>query len=263
MRISTCGISNRQLQQKISSLRKNLSLHLNRPTLQEEEMYYSVSLTGSSLKRHLDERHEELKGRRGWLTPTRRSLSWLIYLSDDNWDSDRQGGQLRTFPQSRSVATSASINGFEIIPSSVGANAGDLQVAWLIVPSNKDENDESESILPVYLDCCCPRIGDVALYLADATGGVDKRLYVSRDFPLHNPRDGERDEDWERHLFPFARYRKEPSQSLLKIEEPALWAQDCDPAGSKRVDIAPTPGTLVIFDSVWKSVLLKTFDSFF
>ena len=37
----------------------------------------------------MDERHEELKGARGWTTRNRRSVSWLLYLSDDGWDDEK------------------------------------------------------------------------------------------------------------------------------------------------------------------------------
>jgi hypothetical protein len=53
--------------------------------LELAEMYYSISPKGSHLPRHQDERHEETKGNKGWINDTRRSISWLIYLNDDDW----------------------------------------------------------------------------------------------------------------------------------------------------------------------------------
>ena len=55
--------------------------------LELAEMYYSISPKGSHLPRHQDERHEETKGIKGWISDTRRSISWLIYLNDDDWSS--------------------------------------------------------------------------------------------------------------------------------------------------------------------------------
>ena len=239
-----------ELQKKISCIQKDLSILLNRPTLQEEEMYYSVSLPGSSLKLHLDERHEELKGRRGWQTKTRRSLSWLVYLTDEDWDSERQGGQLRSFPQSRAIVDTTSLNERDVTLQSIGAHDGNLQVAWLVISNSLDQ---SECVQPVFMDCWRPDSRYVSLYLAGANPlsgekGSD-RLYITRDFFLTNPLTGEREDDWEKHLLPFAQSTT-GSNSLLKIEEPALWARGNYPAGSTAVDISPSRGTLVVFDSV-------------
>ena len=56
----------------------------------------------------------------GWLPPTRRSVTWLVYLNDD-WDAAAEGGKLRTFP--RETPSDAP----------VGADAGNLQVGLAIV----------------------------------------------------------------------------------------------------------------------------------
>ena len=72
----------------------------------------------ASLKRHIDERHEEVKGREGWRLPTRRSVTWLVYLND-GW-ADADGGALRCYERSRGLAAAA-----------VGARGGDVQVGWL------------------------------------------------------------------------------------------------------------------------------------
>ena len=49
-------------------------------------MTYNWYEPGAKLGRHLDEHHEETKGAQGWLPPTRRSVTWLVYLNDD-WDA--------------------------------------------------------------------------------------------------------------------------------------------------------------------------------
>jgi len=232
------------LHRKLSAVRTSLSRLLDRPTLREEEMYYSVSLPGASLKRHLDERHEELKGRRGWLSPSRRSVSWLLFLSDEEagkrWDCERQGGQLRSYPPSRPVALSEVVVGGERLQLRpvVGAHEGDLQVLWL---SPEAPRPSEEVVLPVFLDSSRPD-GTVALYLA--TASPSGRRYISEDFPLVDPsfRPGVR---WERHLKePFLRC------GLHLLEEPALWAKGGLPQGSVPQDTAPCCGSLVLFDSV-------------
>jgi len=94
---------------------------LERFKLQLAEMYYSVSPKGSMLPRHQDERHEETKGRKGWIYETRRSISWIIYLNDD-WGPDKEsgnGGELRAF--CRKCCSDAYC----------GSNDGDIQVGWL------------------------------------------------------------------------------------------------------------------------------------
>ena len=70
-----------ELQLLIDQLRLELSTELQRPGLVCAEQYYSVSGAGASLPLHMDERHEEAKGARGWAGTYRRSLSWLVYLS--------------------------------------------------------------------------------------------------------------------------------------------------------------------------------------
>ena len=53
---------------------------------------------GASLRRHGDEFHEETKGPAAAL-PTRRSLTWLLYLNRD-WRAD-EGGALRAYERAR------------------------------------------------------------------------------------------------------------------------------------------------------------------
>ena len=50
---------------------------------------------------HLDSRHEAFAWRYYGQEKTRRSLAWLLYLSDDGWDEpggSGSGGALRTYP---------------------------------------------------------------------------------------------------------------------------------------------------------------------
>jgi len=80
------------------------------------EQYYSIHRGGAFLPRHMDEKHEELKGDRGWATSHRRSLSWLVYLSSD----DVVGGAFRGY--FRDLAEGS---------HGVGIHDGNIQVGWL------------------------------------------------------------------------------------------------------------------------------------
>jgi hypothetical protein len=48
---------------------------------------YSIYQPGASLARHVDEHHEEAKGSGGWALPSRRSVSWLVYLNALDWSA--------------------------------------------------------------------------------------------------------------------------------------------------------------------------------
>ena len=130
---------------KMARVRAQLAENLRRPRLDNghsvldygfgsTEISYTRFGPGAFLKRHIDEHHEELKGKDGWVKPTRRSVTWLIYLND-NWDTEKHGGQLRVFER-------------KIMPSTrVGAKTnGDLQIGWL----RASEIDPVER--PVFLD---------------------------------------------------------------------------------------------------------------
>ena len=85
--------------EQMRDLRVGLARGLRRPTLAPEgvrkhEMTYNWYEPGAKLGRHLDEHHEETKGAQGWLPPTRRSVTWLVYLNDD-WDA---AAEVRPYP---------------------------------------------------------------------------------------------------------------------------------------------------------------------
>ena len=154
---------------RMDQLRKELAVGLDRPTLykieehdvvmndgdgigndiatrqrQRHEITYNWYEPGAKLGRHLDEHHEEMKGTKGWVLPTRRSVTWLVYLND-HWEEE-EGGALRCFPRSEAEMQS---NG-EV--AQVGAHDGNLQVGWV--------NGGAD---PVFLDCFRPS-GMAALY---------------------------------------------------------------------------------------------------
>jgi Rps23 Pro-64 3,4-dihydroxylase Tpa1-like proline 4-hydroxylase len=137
----------KQMANLLSTVRTDLATNLNRPNLLNgasvnnygvgsTEISYTRFGTGAYLARHVDEHHEELKGVAGWSQPTRRSLSWLLYLNDNDWNPDKNGGYLRCY-QRRAIQCA----------SPVGARPnGDLQIGWLR-PSVLDPIER-----PVFLD---------------------------------------------------------------------------------------------------------------
>ena len=93
---------------------------------------------GASLRRHGDEFHEETKGPKGWLLPTRRSLTWLLYLNKE-WRAE-EGGALRAYERARPC------------DHAVGAtDDGDVQVGWVgedrEVPVFFGEDEHGERVL--------------------------------------------------------------------------------------------------------------------
>ena len=148
---------------RMSQLRNELAASLLRPTLADEgvrkhEMTYNWYEPGAALGRHLDEHHEETKGVKGWRMPTRRSVTWLVYLNEA-WQP-REGGALRTFPRASPSA------------AAVGADAqGNLQVGWL------------DQTAPVFLDSWR---ADGQSALVSAAGKVLSAL-VSPPTPLAHP----------------------------------------------------------------------------
>lgn len=226
----------------IKQLRFDLSLLLDRPTLADDtlahEVYLSISSAGARLPRHLDERHEEIKGRLGWLSSSRRSLSWLIYLTDEGWSSSN-GGQLKTFPQQGRVR------------GITACNDGDLQVGWLRYKKGSD------IVSPVFLDCNVPSAGNISsndavldersciLY----TVGDDKsKSYVSIPFSMVNSSTGEKIDDT--MLSSYILSDIAVTYDFYKIEETMRWANGQIPSHSTAVDLLPVSGSLVIFDSV-------------
>lgn len=238
----------------MAKLRHELAVQLDRPTLSAEgsrkhEMTYNYYEPGASLGRHLDEHHEETKGNKGWLLPTRRSVTWLVYLNDD-WRPE-EGGSLHTFPRPTLATDSA-----------VGAHEGDLQVGWI------------DGVQPVFLDVW-RESGQTALYTAvvdDSNNNnkqLSKRIYISAvDFDV--PR---QPIEFERFLSPPYRKggrfeqistarldprfvvdtnTKDPNNDGNNVvaTSPATKQQHQQQQEAHHLDIFPIGGTLVLFDSV-------------
>lgn len=223
---------------KIQALRSEVALLLDRPTMKdssyEHECYHSRSAVGASLNRHLDEFHEETKGPRGWVLPSRRSVSWLIYLSDE----DIEGGELRSFVQKQ----------FTSIPGEVevGSNQGNLQVGWL------DVEDET---FPVYLDSWFkpqnlpPESVEQFCILYTIVDG--NQVYITR--PWVNMMDQSFSSLLKRQkeTNDLGLFVNENIQAGFKlIEDRSAWENGLDPEGSAIEDYIPKRGSLVMFDSV-------------
>ena len=233
----------KQLTKTVASVRNELGVALDRPGMASlpDGMYnHEISYTrfgpGAYLKRHVDEHHEEMKGVRGYLSPTRRSLSWLVYLNESDWDASKDGGCLRTYPRlAENVAK-------------VGARNGDLQIGWL-APTHQDPVER-----PVLLDAQRQgEAGNCALYYMND----DRAIYLTKNFQadpflflstgdwvvqhvlISNPLFGER-----------FHYLEPPKSQLTSFMEANLKANTGTTVGEGVLDVPPTGGTLVVFDSV-------------
>lgn len=201
------------------------------------EISYTRFGPGASLRRHVDEHHEALKGPRGWdpARPTRRSVSWLVYLNNGEWDPAVNGGALRTFPRRLPPA------------SPVGADRGELQVGWLRAsPADPVER-------PVFLDSSGARggSGECALFTVEGRGGGE-RVVLSRAF-------GANPILYQSSSFLVDRLVIDSPRAAGRfqfVEAPrsaaAEWLAGVNgaDAGEAVLDVPPNGGTLVLFDSV-------------
>lgn len=238
---------------KLQQLQLELSAMLNRPTMSNadlnHECYFSLSNVGSFLPRHMDERHEELKGAQGWLLPSRRSLSWLIYLSEPaDWDIEENGGALRTFPQENVADWGTGCS---------STHEGNLQVGWF----QADHNQQSH---PVFLDSFHVPPGGQELYcilyylqregrkeyltrpwLTEALQGMPVPEFV-RACAEQDAAGSNNNDNNNLLLFTSSQY----ARRFYLIEDRQAWNDGQLPAGSTVEDVAPVRGRLVVFDSV-------------
>lgn len=221
----------KSIEPQIIALRHTLASELSRESLADNalphEMYYSLSPSGCLLPRHMDERHEELKGRKGWLGSSRRSLSWLLYLSDYAWDYRSDGGQLRAFPIAAESAGKTLRNAHV-----GGSHLGNLQIAWL---------QGAAHVRPVYM--CM--VGDTTsrLYVLGEEG---QQEWITRPFDIRDSTTGRRNDS----IFTASLFPTYSQCRLDLLEEVNQWARGEMPAGSEILDVNPKGGRLVIFDSV-------------
>jgi len=236
----------------MSSVRQELAINLNRPELAASnsaavnkygagstEISYTRFGPGAFLKRHVDEHHEELKSRNGWLQPTRRSISWLIYLNEPEWDASRDGGRLRCFERKRRPL------------GRIGATTnGDLQIGWVT---------EVNGEIPIYLDAKNHDHGECAMYLIDPNG---RCVYITKPFRTNPILYVAGSEQLVKKLLisspdVAARFRLiEPPKSklndILKGDDMYLGQGEIPQnfMEEELEDVDPLGGTLVLFDSV-------------
>ena len=253
-----------RFRERATALRTLLSGRLSgRPTLAEEtglthELGYTRYGPGAFLPRHTDEHHPTLKKAhpvasgdenlkrltaeaRGAnsAVPTRRSVTWLVYLNDDWHSSD--GGELRVHER---AAPSV---------SPVGAHGGDLQVGWLRATAVHPETPVFLDARRAWLDGSSIANDACMLYacLADGTSrdlsarpfAASPALYLAggdffaRRLLIDRRADAER--------FHLVDAPKSAAAALLPK------VSDAGEDGGERVrDVLPQAGTLVLFDSV-------------
>ncbi|KAL7570647.1 hypothetical protein ACA910_014921 [Epithemia clementina (nom. ined.)] len=266
----------KQFGERMQSIRTDLAYHLDRPNLNQglatssnifgngsTEISYTRFGPGAFLKRHVDEHHEELKGRDGWLKPTRRSISWLIYLNDADWNGARDGGQLRCFersdPHSANLRLSRSSSGSSS-KCRIGARSnGDLQIGWL----RASWQDPVER--PVFMDAR-RHDGKCALYIlstSEQRGEEDEEEeYISDKFsaqPILYMAGGETltktvllaTHRRGRELAVRFQFIESPKSMLTELSRQSYHGQGLAPqTGEVLQDVDPVGGTLVLFDSV-------------
>ena len=99
------GAARNKVAATMDKVRDACAARLGRADLQRtpparHEFSYTRFAPGASLARHVDEHHEETKGTEGWRAPTRRSVTWLVYLNE----RDVAGGRLRAYERRRPIA---------------------------------------------------------------------------------------------------------------------------------------------------------------
>jgi len=237
----------------MASIRHELSYNLNRPGLDQgaatsmygygsTEISYTRFGPGAFLKRHVDEHHEELKGVAGWSKPTRRSISWLIYLNEPGWNGSRDGGQLRCFSRENRPT------------GRIGAtNNGDLQIGWL----RETTRDPKER--PVYLEAKSHNHGQCSMYVVD---NALTKTYISKSFetnPIMYVQGSElivrkllfRDRPDLADRFDLIEQPKSKLDSILGGGRDSYMGEGENPNRNEELeDVDPRGGTLVLFDSV-------------
>lgn len=219
---------------RMQELKAELARGLNRPSLATQgnkleavwnhhEMTYNWYEPGASLGRHLDEHHEETKGPSGWTRPSRRSVTWLVYLNDD-W-KEEEGGALRCMPRIEP----------SVVP--VGAHETNLQVGWLA------------GDCPVFLDSSTRPDGMSALYILGSVGA--EKQYLSPDFYPTRPAAFDQliQPQLRPHFQQISTARLDP-RFASNAAGPTALSPAPPPLNEGTFDVLPRAGTLVLFDSV-------------
>ena len=263
-----------QLTDQIEHLRWEISALLNRPTMKLDDLphesYLSLSLSGADLKRHMDEKHEELKSSKRWGLQTRRSISWLLYLNDETWDPVINGGQLRCFRRKGRLYPS--------YYGKCGCHEGNIQVGWL---------EKMNYTKPVYMqtwssipqlssrrDMSEPRrdrdYTDAAVSALYVLSVFKRKIFITSKFIANegNEVQTEKSDNIQPRLNFFEKCKKYMLPAIIKegmlssfslIENYASWLDDARdgvqgrsraPFNTESVEVVPRGGTLCLFDSV-------------
>jgi Rps23 Pro-64 3,4-dihydroxylase Tpa1-like proline 4-hydroxylase len=245
----------------LAELRKQLAADLHRPTLlnsddqqkdrQRTEITYNWYEPGAKLGRHLDEHHEETKGPMGWRYPTRRSVTWLVYLNDD-WKKN-EGGALLCHPRRGHDGTFTDDDGTNTIDCGpIGSHEGNIQVGWM------------DDHTPVYLDAF-RESGGTALYSckvpskrAASVSSIDatyERVYWSKrdfdvpaqpiDFGSFLPKAVKPRFEQISTASKDPRFANKNAPSTL-VAKTSATTNDT----TNELEVTPSGGTLVLFDSV-------------
>ena len=228
--------------QRMAAVKAALSEKMfDRPTLlanapQTHEMSYTRYGPGAYLARHTDEHHGKLK-LSAKPRPTRRSISWLVYLNDD-WNAATDGGCLRVHERrAPSVAP-------------VGARGAELQIGWLRATAREGEQ-------PVFLDLRRQggRNADATCMLYACAADGSRRDLSAKPFaasPALYLAGGDVfarqllvDSNADRERFHLVDAPKSAASAYL----PA-YGEAGEDGGERVRDIPPEGGTLVLFDSV-------------
>lgn len=262
---------------RLEALRSALDSSLGRPGLTCAEMYYSVHPEGTALRLHMDERHEETKGDRGWAATSRRSVSWLVYLNAPGWDGD---GPEPSPEAERGAGGALRIYCRDGVVTPAGAHESNLQVGWLAEAASASPvggrwgsraGEDAAAGLPpagpqhpVFLDCwvrppaeTAGRVGRgpeaagssadqplYALYRLGADGG--RRSYLTPPFAPGSM-------EWPQQTgsgMTAADLASAFASQLPAALRPAFCGVEAiGGAGQRPLDVSPLGGTLVLFNS--------------
>jgi hypothetical protein len=228
----------------LACLRVELEATLRRPGLTASEQYFSVHGPGALLRRHVDERHEDTKGERAWTSTTRRSVSWIVYLSAERWGEPGgagAGGELLAFSRPG------------VVSQLCGAHRGDVQVGWLAHTEGEHE--------PVFMDSWVKPSQDGsyerALYRVSHRGRCEM---LGRPFShlarRHSGQAGDEDLEGGDGAEEADRgFTAEELEEAFRAQLPsglrqAFRSTDTVDGESVVAEVVPAGGTLVVFDSV-------------
>ena len=266
--LGNAHLRHHQLGQLMHRVRTDLATNLQRPglthgiaasnryggALGSTEISYTRFGPGASLKKHVDEHHEEFKGVAGWSQPTRRSISWLLYLQAPDWIPARDGGQLHCYQ--RAVPP--------IVGTRVGCTTtGDVQIGWLTSRSSStSSSSSSRGEIPVYLDAKNHDHGDCAMYYLELPHSqspqLPTRIYITKPFKTNPIMYMAGSEKIVQHVLiqdttVARRFRLiEPAKANFEafLHQTKSNAQNKNNGEYELLDVDPYGGTLVLFDSV-------------